>query len=390
MAPDSEPHRPDAPGDAGTSLGTVDDGLPEIPDATIERIEAVVFQRIGADRGRARRRRRTAWISASAAAAVIVVAAVIAPSLQAGLTPPVVGASDSAVEDGGLTPQYSAGDSGGDAGESSAGGGVAGDADLGSEEGMSSVRDAERDIITTASVSVTVDDVKAGADAVTRLAEESGGWVESLQFGSYAEPMPIESKGAAADAAAATYGWISVRVPSGDLEATVSALSDLGEVTSVDISRQDVTEAAIDMRARIDSLKASVARLTELMAQSGSVGDLIAAETALSERQAELESYEQQLEQLEGQVDMSTLTVELAKKNVAVEADPAGFADGFVAGWNAVVATLNGIVLALGFLIPWIVILGVLGLVVWFVVWLVRRRRTRPPRPRVEPTSAEE
>jgi hypothetical protein len=58
-----------------------------------------------------------------------------------------------------------------------------------------------------------------------------------------------------------------------------------------------------------------------------------------------------------------------------VKADPAGFGDGLAAGWNALVATLNGIVIALGFLIPWIVVLAIAGAIVWALVRLIRRRR---------------
>ena len=102
-----------------------------------------------------------------------------------------------------------------------------------------------------------------------------------------------------------------MRVPADELTGVVDELSALGEVTASSVNRQDVTEQTVDLRARIDAAQASVDRLTELMAQAGSVADLIAAESALAERQATLESYEQQLKSLEGQVAMSSLTVTL-------------------------------------------------------------------------------
>jgi hypothetical protein len=166
-------------------------------------------------------------------------------------------------------------------------------------------------------------------------------------------------------------------VPSEDLPALVDELSDVGEVTASTINRQDVTDQAVDLRARIEAAQASVDRLLELMAQADSTADLIAAESALSERQAQLESYQQELELLEGQVAMSSLTVTLLPVVETVEADPAGFADGLVAGWNGLVATLNGIVIALGFLIPWLVVAAVLALIVWGIVRWVRARRER-------------
>ena len=58
---------------------------------------------------------------------------------------------------------------------------------------------------------------------------------------------------------------------------------------------------------------------------------------------------------------MSSLTVTLEPVTEPVEADPAGFTDGLTAGWNGLVATLNGIVIALGFLLPWLVVIAIAG-----------------------------
>src|SRR5690606_36878029 len=117
-----------------------------------------------------------------------------------------------------------------------------------------------------------------------------GGVVDSTM------PYPAPTEGA----------WVTVRVPADQLSAVVDELAGLGEVTATNISRQDVTEQTVDLQARIDAAQASVDRLTELMTQAQNVGDLIAAESALAERQATLESYQQQLEMLDDQVAMST------------------------------------------------------------------------------------
>ena len=133
-------------------------------------------------------------------------------------------------------------------------------------------------------------------------------------------------------------------MPADQLQDVVDELDDVGEVTATNLSRQDVTEQTVDLEARIDAAQASVDRLTALMAQAQSVADLIAAEAALSERQALLESYQQQLEMLDDQVAMSTLSVTVRRTSSPSTADPAGFGDGLAAGWNGLVATLNGIV----------------------------------------------
>ncbi|WP_164861666.1 DUF4349 domain-containing protein, partial [Microbacterium sp. CPCC 204701] len=252
---------------------------------------------------------------------------------------------------------------------------------LGQNAGAESA--ADRDIITTASATVSVDDVEAAARAIGNSAVAHGGYVESMSVGTDGRVHPVDPMSGAVTDSTMPYpsppdgAWVTVRVPADRLPAVVDELADTGEVTATSIDRHDVTEQTVDLEARIEAAQASVDRLTDLMAQAQSVADLIAAESALSERQAMLESYQQQLEMLESQVTMSTLTVTIVPEVETVEADPAGFADGLVAGWNGLVATLNGIVVALGFLVPWLIVVGIAALIAWGIVRLVRSRRAR-------------
>lgn len=354
--------------------------LPELSLQRIDEIEDALFADISRDqaRDRARRAKRGRfWMAGGAAAAVVAVAAIIAPSVVP-LVSSGAGSSEYAVEPGVApdAPVESSGDSGAasteglpaDGDESAGGGSTLGD--LGADQ---------REIVTTASATVVVDDVEVAARAIGNSAAAHEGYVESMSVGK-SGATPIEGgDGMVYDTVPYPYpsdgAWITVRVPSAELPAVIAELTDVGDVTASAIDRQDVTEQAVDLRARIDAAQASVDRLTDLLAQATNVADLIAAESALAERQALLESYQQQLKMLEGQVAMSSLTVTLSPEPVAVEADPAGFTDGLAAGWNGLVATLNGIVIALGFLIPWIAVAAVAALIVWGVVRSLRRRR---------------
>jgi hypothetical protein len=105
----------------------------------------------------------------------------------------------------------------------------------------------------------------------------------------------------------------------------------------------------------------------------------------LSSRQAELESYQQQLTQLENQVGMSSLTVSLTTPAPAVTPDPAGFGDGVAAGWSGLLVALNAFVVV-GFLLPW---LGLIAVAI-LIVWLLRRGRRSRARTRVADVPTED
>ena len=355
--------------------------LPELSDRRIDEIETALFADISRERTTKRARRGRWLIGGAAAAAVLVVAAIIAPSLS-GLVGGAGGVSDSA--DYAVEPEAPA--VAPDMGGGSDSSGVTEEAAR-SDLDSSAVQSAdgatgERDIITNASATVVVADIPAAAATIAEAAEARDGYVESMnigQSGDVSYPVDPETGIMYDDSTSYPYpmsnAWITVRVPSGELNGMVRELSAIGEVTTSSVNRQDVTEQVVDLEARIEASQASVDRLLELMAQATSVADLIAAESALAERQATLESYQAQLKSLESYVDMSSLTVNLQPVVETVEADPAGFADGLIAGWNGLVATLNGIVIALGFLLPWLVVIAIAGAIVWAIVRAVRRRR---------------
>ncbi|MDQ1136943.1 hypothetical protein QE410_001742 [Microbacterium sp. SORGH_AS 1204] len=341
--------------------------LPTLSAERMDAIEAAVFGRIADERHRARRRRRNVWTGVGAAAAVVVIAAVVGPSLsttQSTSGSAVVGASgaESAPD---FSQQYEPGTI-----EVIPGQDAAGSSAL--PEG-SAARDAgTRDIVATGSATVEVDDIRAAIDEVTSAATAVGGYVESSQLGGGVAGVPIEGS---ATSAAASSGYITVRVPADTLQQVMDGLRAVGDVTATSVNRSDVTEQTVDLRARVAAGEASVARLTELMAQAGSVSDLITAESALAERQAQLDSDRQVLQSLESQVAMSSLSVQLTVRTASVTADPAGFGDGLLAGWNGLVATLNGVVIGVGFLLPWIVVAGAAWSIVWGVRRVARRRR---------------
>lgn len=347
------------------------DDLPDLSAATVARIEASVFEEIAAERPpetaastRARDRRRR-WLTSTGIAAAFVVGVLVTPPILG-----VVGGSATSTAGSGELPAgVSVEESRSGAADQSAPG-AASDTAESSSVMPGAVAGTEREIIATANATVQVKDIADAAAEITAIADAHGGYVEGTEVGKSAAvddtsaPVPSESG----------YGWISIRVPSADLTAVIEELADSGEVLSSSISKQDVTSTAIDLRARVDATKASVQRLTELMSQTGTVAELIEAEVALTDRQAQLESYEQQLAALEDQVAMSSLQVQLTRTTPPTAADPAGFTDGLFAGWNGLVASLNAVVIAVGFILPWLALAGVVVL----VVWLVRRaRRTR-------------
>jgi hypothetical protein len=140
----------------------------------------------------------------------------------------------------------------------------------------------------------------------------------------------------------------------------------------VSLQNDDVTTQAEDLDARIKALQLSIGRLEKIMASADTSNEVISAESALTERQSQLESLQTERAAIADQVSLSTLSIDLSQKTKADNVSPGGFHGGLVDGWNALVSTVNHIVKVVGVLLPWAAIAAVLS----GGYLLIRRRRS--------------
>ncbi len=218
---------------------------------------------------------------------------------------------------------------------------------------------ADRQVIETGYATVVVDKpLDAAADAI-RITEQAGGRVDGRN-----EYAPTEG-----NAGSAT---LTLRIPIDALDATLDKLKALGTVQEVSLASTDVTMQTQDLDARIKALSASVDRLVALLATATDTDNLIALETAISDRQGELESLKSQQRYLADQVAMSTVTLNLVSPAEAAVVEPDTFLSGLAAGWAAFVAFFAGLLVALGVLLPWLVLIAIIVIV---IITLVRRSR---------------
>lgn len=210
-------------------------------------------------------------------------------------------------------------------------------------------------IVRSGDITVEVDDITSAANRITSVVSAAGGNVGSDQ-----------RYGDATDGSAD----LVLRIPPASFDDALETISDLGEESSRSVSVQDVSTAVADVDARVESLQNSVDRLLALAAQAVSLSDLITIESELSYRQAELESLQAQQRALEDQVALATLSVRLVAASEP-DTNDTGFLAGLGDGWNALLGFGSGLISIIGLLLPWLVLLAVIAVPLWF---LVRRR----------------
>lgn len=221
----------------------------------------------------------------------------------------------------------------------------------------------DRQVIRTGYMSMRVEDVKGSAFEVHGLVAKYQGVISSEDLQSSDD---------------SAYATVTAQIPADKLDAFIQDVSKLGTVDSVNVSAQDVTSQVVDLDARIAALETSIERLTELLAQATRIEDLLAIETQLSQRQSELDALTAQRTWLGDQVAMSTLSVSLSPLTQVTEVDAPGFLSGLQSGWAAFVSLIMVAITALGFFLPFLVVLAIIAIPVTIALVRVSRRHRHP------------
>jgi hypothetical protein len=208
------------------------------------------------------------------------------------------------------------------------------------------------------SIQVPKDDFSKGFAAVTRIAQNNGGFVLSSQIRGQRR------------------GTLVLRIPAKRFDDAMVSLRGIGVVQAQSITGKDVTAQYIDLKARLQNAIGQRTVLRNLMAEATTIQETITVQNRLSQVELEVEQIQGQLNFIEDQVAEATVRVELHEEDTAqlqqtesVENPSLGSAwDRSIQGFLNVV---SAVVIGLGYLLP----LAALALIVWLITAAVRRRR---------------
>ncbi|MEZ5091935.1 DUF4349 domain-containing protein [Nocardioides sp.] len=223
----------------------------------------------------------------------------------------------------------------------------------------------QRAVISTGNVALHADDVAELRFDVRQVVDEHQGQITDEQTESDSDGLVSRSR-------------LVVRVPAKEFDDTMNALEDVGDVDSSKRTSEDVTIQVIDTDVRVRAQEASLRRIEALLARAQNLRDIVAIESQLTRRQADLDSLKQQQAWLADQTSMSTITVQLRhtpKAAAKPKAEEHGFLAGLAAGWDGLKSATTGTLTVVGALLPFAIVLLVLGLPLWAVGRRLQRRR---------------
>lgn len=226
---------------------------------------------------------------------------------------------------------------------------------------LGSTASVERKTAQRADLQMKTPDVAAAADQVIALVSQNSGYTVTSHI--YRDNENVSAQ-------------LVLKVPRANLLPVIESIAKLGEVTDKNITTQDVTEEFYDSQARLKVLQAKEQRLLGLMDKAVNITEIISVENELTKTRSEIEVLSGRLQYLTNITDFSQINISLRQGVPGTVKAPQGTWgkawQGFISSINGVINFGSGMVVVFFVILPWLVILAVLG---WLAVYIYRRRR---------------
>jgi hypothetical protein len=144
-------------------------------------------------------------------------------------------------------------------------------------------------------------------------------------------------------------GTVTLEVPVASFSAVLGEAEALGKVSQLTTSATDVTAQYVDLQSQITALEASRQQYLTIMTKASSIGDVLAVQAQLNSLQSQIQQLQGQLAVLGSETDYSKVTVVVSETAApphhrAAAAAPSGLAKawhdsvhGFVAGTEGLI-----------------------------------------------------
>src|SRR5947199_2563574 len=168
---------------------------------------------------------------------------------------------------------------------------------------------ANRKLIRNASVQLEIVNFDNAVQKITAFANEERGYVATTDSEKQANGK--------------LRGQVVVKVLPENLDRFLQKIRSLGELKNQTLGTEDVTKAYFDTDARLKNAHVMEQRLIDMLkTKTGKVSDLLQVEKELARVREEIEKMQGELKYWDSQVQLATVTISLAEKDME---EPAAF-----------------------------------------------------------------
>ena len=233
---------------------------------------------------------------------------------------------------------------------------------------------ASQSIIYTASMTFRSADVAAAAKRAIGIAVAAGGYTADEQvFGKSSGKSSGETVS------------LTLKIPVPSYQTALAQLSSpaLGKQLAMQQQATDVTQQVADVNSLVTSEQDAIAALRGLLKRAASVSGLLQVQQQISQDQSYLNSLLSQQRALNQETSYATVSMTLVSPKHAAHHEVMakhGFLAGLAAGWRALRHATASLLTALGAILPFLILVLVLG-AFGYLAWRRFGRRAVPPQP---------
>ncbi len=212
---------------------------------------------------------------------------------------------------------------------------------------------SNRKIIYKAYVSVYTDDVQKTITAINSKLQEDE-WIDSQSIDK-------------------TSGNIVYRVKSSRLQTFLEEIKQQGSVGNIEVTSEDVTLNYHDIQAKLDSLYALRTSYNNMISTATDTEELLSITKALSEVETEIAKYEYRKNNIDQQIEYSTIRVYFNQNYYEEDPTFASEFTGAVSGsWEAFGRFLKGLLFVIIYVFPFALVGGVIAVV---IIYFVKKKK---------------
>ncbi len=168
------------------------------------------------------------------------------------------------------------------------------------------------------------------------------------------------------------YYSYTLKVPQNNFMNLLQKIKTLGKLKDERITGQDITMEYIDLQARLKNYKSEEVRYLELLEKAQDVEDILKIEKELNRVRRDIERLQGRLNYYDNQTNLSTIDLQLREPERVISTDWK-ITESFKRAIRGFISSINWIIVLIGTLIPWLIILGIVGIALYKLIRYIRK-----------------
>lgn len=234
--------------------------------------------------------------------------------------------------------------------------------------GWISEQNSDSVLVYTANVTMETKDYQKTWEQIKDKISDFGGFMVSENLSNRSmmdDPDLIDSD----DGDEIYSGFYTLKIPADKLDDFLQKIDSDGNIVSLSKNAENITRRYNETKDEIDFLNKQQKRLSELLDQAKDVSEIIAIEEKQMEVEQQLKNYNNQLNDMNMDVDYSTVYLSIEKVSMLSAKNP-GFGAQVVSAlkntWIVLIQGLGDILIFVIYLLPWLLVLAL-------IIWLIRK-----------------